>query len=74
MSAHGTKAKFQLALKDFETKWRQLQETWDDPASRALNTRYIEPLHDRVRQAISALEKIAEAQAAAKRECSSGEY
>ncbi|MDA0803021.1 MAG: hypothetical protein O2819_04600 [Planctomycetota bacterium] len=69
MSAHGAKAKLQLALKDFETKWHQLSEVWDDPASRGLNAKYIDPLHDRIRQAIAALEKISEVQLKARREC-----
>lgn len=71
MSALSSKAKMQLALKDFETKWRQLSESWDDPASRALAKRFIDPLHDRIRQAVSALDKVTEAQSRARRECSS---
>lgn len=71
MSAQSSKAKMQLAMKDFEVKWRQLSEAWDDPASRALTKRFIEPLHARIRQTMSALDKVGEVQVRAKRECSS---
>ncbi|MDA1007807.1 MAG: hypothetical protein O2800_02215 [Planctomycetota bacterium] len=70
MSVVGSKAKMQLAIKDLESKWARLREDWDDSARRGIEERYIAPLEDRCRQAILALEKVAEAQARARRECS----
>jgi hypothetical protein len=69
MSLAVGRAKLVGALKDLMTKWEVTRQSWDDPMSRALEDRVLNPLEPKIRAAATAMEKMGEVLARAKREC-----
>lgn len=69
MSVAGARMRMDLALKDLQIKWAQASQSWNDPVSRAFESNYLDALHQGCRLAGSALDKMRDAIARAKREC-----
>ena len=51
-------------------QWNQTTEQWDDPVSKRLEEKHIEPLLQAVRSAIGAMDSMGETIAKAQNECS----
>jgi hypothetical protein len=56
-------------MKKFELRWARTREGWNDEVRRAFDEQYIAPLTPRVKGALDAMERAAEAIAQARREC-----
>jgi len=69
MSLAVGRSKLVGGLKDLMVKWDSTREYWDDPMSRTLENRLLQPLEPKVRAAAAAMEKMAEILSRAKREC-----
>lgn len=69
MSLAVGRAKMVGALKELMVKWDRTKETWDDPMSRTLEERVLLPLEPKIRSAATAMEKMGEVLARARREC-----
>jgi hypothetical protein len=69
MSVRGGRAKLLGIMKDLMVKWDQTTDEWNDPVSREIETRYLEPLDRSVRNAMGAMEQMAQLLERAKREC-----
>ncbi len=69
MSVSGAKAKLALVSKELAQAWWRLREEWNDPASRTIEKRYLEPLEGQVKSAITAMEKMGQVLATMRREC-----
>lgn len=69
MSGGGAAGIIGGAVSDLRRKWEQTREYWDDTNAEAFEAAYIEPLEQRVRVAIDAMDKLAAAQARAARAC-----
>ena len=69
MSLAVGRSKLVGALKDLMVKWDRTKESWDDPMSRSLQERALNPLEPKVRAAATAMEKMAEILARARRDC-----
>lgn len=69
MSLAVGRAKLVGALKELMVKWDRTKESWDDPMSQALEERVLEPLEPKIRAAATAMEKMGEVLARAKRDC-----
>lgn len=57
------------ALKELMVKWDRTKENWDDPMSRTLEERVLTPLEPKIRAAATAMDKMGEVLARARREC-----
>lgn len=69
MSLSVGRSKLTGAMKDLLMRWERAREQWDDPVSRDLELKVIQPLEPKVRAAATAMEKMAELLARARREC-----
>ena len=69
MSLAVGRSKLVGSLKDLMVKWDRTKEYWDDPMSRALEQRVLLPLEPKIRAAATAMEKMGEVLARAKRDC-----
>ncbi|MSR17864.1 MAG: hypothetical protein EXS00_01640 [Phycisphaerales bacterium] len=69
MSVMSARAKIQLVVKELNESWARLHDEWDDPASRAINTRYLEPLALQSKAALGAMDKILQTLHAMRRDC-----
>ncbi len=69
MSLAVGRAKLVGALKELMVKWDRTKETWDDPMSRAMEDRVLNPLEPKIRSAAIAMEKMGESLARARRDC-----
>jgi hypothetical protein len=63
------KTKLVQSLKDLMMRWEKTKANWDDPMSADLERTVLEPLEPKVRSAVTAMEKMGEMLARAKREC-----
>ena len=54
MSMTTAKAQLTKATKLLMLKWENANEHWDDPVSRAIEKKHLDPLRDSVRAAIGA--------------------
>jgi len=69
MSLSVGRAKLVGALRDLMLRWEKTKMEWDDPMSRHLEASVLEPLEPKVRAAATAIEKMGEIVARARREC-----
>ena len=69
MSLAVGRSKIVGALKELMVKWDRTKENWDDPLSRTLEERVLLPLEPKIRAAATAMEKMGEVLARARREC-----
>ena len=69
MSLSTGKSKLGGSLKDLMLRWEKTKMVWDDPMSTELEQRVLEMLDPKVRAAISAMEKMGELLAKARRDC-----
>ena len=69
MSLTVGKTKLVQSLKDLMKRWEKTKASWDDPMSADLERTVLEPLEPKVRSAVTAMEKMGEMLARAKREC-----
>ena len=70
MSTQTAKSQLMKATKALLLHWNQANEHWDDPVSRKIESKHIEPLLDSVKSAIGAMELIGETIAKAQNDCS----
>ena len=70
MSTHTAKAQLMKATKTLMHQWDQATEHWDDPVSRKIESKHLNPLLDSIKSAIGAMELMGEAMAKADSECS----
>jgi len=57
------------AMKNLRVHWDRTKADWDDPVSRELERRYLEPLEARVRNVLNAMDHVEESARRAKRDC-----
>lgn len=69
MSLTVGKTKLVQSLKDLMLRWEKTKANWDDPMSADLERTVLEPLEPKVRSAVTAMEKMGEMLARAKRDC-----
>jgi hypothetical protein len=69
MSLHTGRAKLVGSHKELMMKWDRTKEWWNDAMSRSLEERVLEPVEPKIRAAVSAMEKMGELLARARREC-----
>lgn len=69
MSLGVGKAKLVGSLKDLMMRWEKTKAIWDDPMSGDLERTVLEPLEPKIRAAVSAMEKMGEILARARRDC-----
>lgn len=69
MSLSVGKAKLMGSLKDLMVRWEKTTAHWNDPMSADIQQTVLEPLEPKVRAAVTAMEKMGELLARAKREC-----
>jgi hypothetical protein len=69
MSLAVGRSKLVGSLKDLMVKWDRTKEYWDDPMSKALEERVLAPLEPKIRAAATAMEKMGEVLARARRDC-----
>ena len=69
MSMSVGRAKLTQGLKELTVRWEKARADWDDPMADYIEKTVIEPLEPRVRATVTALEKMIETMARAKREC-----
>lgn len=69
MSLATGRAKLVGSMKELMLKWERTREHWDDPMSRTLEDRVLNPLEPKIRAAAVAMEKMAEVLAKARRDC-----
>ncbi len=70
MSASTGRAMLADASKQLMTAWARAREHWDDQAARRFEKTYLEPIAPKLHATQGAMEKLAEATAAARRACS----
>lgn len=70
MSSAVGRAMLADANKELTTAWRRARDVWDDAAARAYEERYLEVLGPKIRATLSAMEKLSDATATARRACS----
>jgi len=69
MSTQTAKSQLMKATKALLLHWDQATEYWDDPVSRKIETKHIDPLRDAVKTAIGAMETMGETIARAQNDC-----
>lgn len=69
MSASTGRAMLSDASHQLFLAWDRARDRWRDGAAMGFEKQYLEPLKPKVRQTIGAMEKLAEATAAARRAC-----
>ena len=70
MSTQTAKSQLMKATKTLLLHWDQATEYWDDPVSRKIESKHINPLRDSIKTAIGSMEIMGEAIAKAQSECS----
>lgn len=69
MSITAARMRIKGELKDLKVNWARAGESWRDPVSAAFEEQQLKPLENRVRAAMTAMEKIEAEIAKARREC-----
>lgn len=69
MSITAARMRIKGELKDLKINWDRAGESWRDPVSAAFEAQQLKPLENRVRAAMTAMEKIEAEIAKARREC-----
>jgi hypothetical protein len=70
MSMQTAAAQLTKTTKVLNYQWSRANEHWDDPVSRRIEEKHIQPLIEMVHSAIGAMETMSEAITRAKHECS----
>jgi len=70
MSMTTAKAQLTKATKLLMLKWENANEHWDDPVSRAIEKKHLDPLRNSVRAAIGAMDTMGEILQHVKQDCS----
>ena len=70
MSMATAKAQLTKATKLLVLKWDNANDHWNDPVSRSMEKKHINPLQDSVRSSMIAMETMGELIARAQQECS----
>ncbi len=69
MSLHDAKARLVQSGKRLVQCWHLTQEQWTDAKSREFEKQYLEPLGPKIAAAVSAIDRLAEVLARARRQC-----
>ncbi|MCI0363133.1 MAG: hypothetical protein L0Y44_06020 [Phycisphaerales bacterium] len=69
MSLSVGKSKLVGSYKDLMVRWEKTKAIWDDPMSLDIERTLLEPMEPKIRAAVSAMEKMGEMLARARREC-----
>ena len=69
MSLSVGRAKLTQGYKELSVRWEKARAEWDDPMADDIEKTVIEPLEPRIRATVTAIEKMIETLARAKREC-----
>lgn len=69
MSVPSARAKLKDSYRVLMLAWHRATELWDDPVSRALNERHLEPLETTLKSALNAMDAMNEVIERARREC-----
>ena len=69
MSTQTAKSQLMKATKALLLHWDHATEYWDDPVSRKIEKKHIDPLRDAVKTAIGAMETMGETIARAQNDC-----
>ncbi|MFO0784062.1 MAG: hypothetical protein U0636_10310 [Phycisphaerales bacterium] len=69
MSIPGARAKLKDSYRALMLAWAQAAEHWDDPVSRALQERHLEPLETTIRSALNAMDTMNETLERLRRDC-----
>jgi hypothetical protein len=70
MSMQTATAQLTKATKTLKYQWNQATELWDDPVSRRIEEKHINPILGAVNSAIRAMESIGESVTKAQSDCS----
>jgi hypothetical protein len=63
------RARIGKAIKDLHTRWLETRSSWDDASCRAFESKYLIPLELDSRQAVNAMDGMAQILMQIKREC-----
>ncbi len=69
MSLSASRANLLDAMKDLRHRWDRIREHWDDPVSRDIEEKFLDPLEPRLRNAAHAMSHMGELLARADQEC-----
>jgi len=69
MSVSVGRAKLMTALKTLHTRWKRARTDWNDRVAVDFENEFIEPLEQKIRRGIAAMENIREVLDRARRDC-----
>ncbi len=69
MSLQASRVRLEHALQELLVRWDEVKARWDDAMSRDFEERHLRPLEPRIRNAMAAMEKMAEKLDRARRDC-----
>jgi len=69
MGMHEGRARVAKSVKELLARWSETRSHWDDAASRAFEDRHIHPVEVDSRQALNAMDGMAQVLMQAKRDC-----
>jgi hypothetical protein len=69
MSLQASRAKLSDGFKKLIIAWDTVRRTWDDPASRDFERKFLTLMEPKVRSALAAMEKMGETVGRVKRDC-----
>lgn len=58
MSLASARVKLQESLREARIGWLAVRQQWDDPAAKAIEHDAIDPLEERIRAAVAAIERM----------------
>lgn len=69
MSLAASRTRLKGALKELMARWDQAKTEWDDPVSRDFEKRHLHDLEPKIRNTITAMEKMEAILARVRRDC-----
>jgi hypothetical protein len=69
MGVYEGRGQLAKAIKQLMGQWNEVKQGWDDPLSHAMEKEHLVPLEIDLRNAVSALDHIAQVLATARRDC-----
>jgi uncharacterized protein YukE len=69
MSVEGARQRVQASLRDLKSRWEQSHALWSDATADEFGERYVEQLEQAIRNALPAMEKMAEVLERVRRDC-----
>ncbi len=69
MSLGSSRTRLKGALKELQIRWDQAKSRWDDPQSRDFEKQFLTTLEPRIRNALTAMEKMEATLARVRRDC-----